>query len=127
MADRAALADSLVGATGEAQLLAINNDSLNITHDESEVKAYGVSSVFAQYVNKYESAIESGPGYTNLKTRPERENSVFGKTNIKIWDSSWKGKKVHQIRALRSARIREGLDADQGYKKIANQRLLPRE
>ena len=87
------------------------------THGISETRAFGVSSVFAQFSlggGSGESAITSAGGITTFKLDlpPVKSTTVGGQA---IWKSSWQTLDVQEIRANRTAAIADGLRKDSRY------------
>src|SRR5438128_2590205 len=102
-------AASTPGATAEveAAATAVLNGALHVTHGASETRAYGVSSVFAEFTlggGTDESPISSQGGTTifKLSLPPIMGISVGGET---IWKSSWKNAEINKIREFRSKAI----------------------
>ena len=85
-----------------------------------------MSSVFAQVVNRNESMVSGSAGNTTINFNAKQESSGIEGTGINYWEPGWAGKKVNEIRALRTERIATGLAASPGYQKKANARLAPR-
>lgn len=96
---------------------AVYNGPLRVTHGASETRAYGVSSVFAEFTlggGTGESAISSAGGTTTFKfdLPPVKSNTVGGES---IWKSSWQKLDIATIRANRTAAIAKGLSKDSRY------------
>jgi hypothetical protein len=93
------------------------NGPLNVTHRDTETRAYGVSSVFAEFTlggGTGESAVSSAGGTTTFKfdLPPVKSVTVGGES---VWKSSWQKLDIATIRANRSAAIAKGLPKDARY------------
>ena len=97
---------------------AVNNGISRITHGASEMRAYGVTSVFAEFTlggaTGEESAVSGSFGNTTYKTElpPIRSTTVGGES---IWKSSWQKIDVATVRARRIMAIGKGINNDPRY------------
>lgn len=96
---------------------AVMNGHLRVTHGASETRAFGVSSVFAEFRlggGKDDSAISSGGGTTSFKfdVPPVKSITVGGEP---IWKSSWQSLSNDEKREKRAAAIAKGLKNDPDY------------
>lgn len=115
VADNSDYQGALLAAYSDAndpggKIEAVMSGSLRVTHGQSETRAFGVSSVFAEFLlggGAGGSAMSAGGGTTfNLGGEPERAINVGGES---IWKSSWQKLDVETIRKNRSAAIAKGL------------------
>ncbi len=100
--------------------------TLRITHEESETRAYIVSSVFAEFTiggGTGEDAFSSTGGTTTWKFNlpPEISINVGGEA---VWKSSWKKNSNDKIREDRMKAIKAGLVKDTRYSRILNDKIL---
>lgn len=96
---------------------AVMNGPLRVTHGASETRAFGVSSVFAEFRlggGKDESAVSNGSGTTTWKfdLPPVKSATVGGEP---IWKSSWQSLTNDEKREKRAAAIAKGLKNDPDY------------
>ncbi len=90
---------------------AVMNGPLRVTHGQSETRAFGVSSVFAEFTmgGATNDAAMTNSGSTvtfNLSQDPVKAVNVGGES---IWKSSWQKLDVETVRKNRSAAIAKGL------------------
>ena len=131
VADRSDLADAMLSAqTGDpdfktgAYMGVVNNDALNLTSNQTETTAYGVSSVFAEFVLKNEGGSQSSAGTTVIGGGGVQQDlSLAG---VKIWNPSWATLDKEKVRANRSAAIADGLKKDSYYPTVTNNRFIDR-
>jgi RHS repeat-associated protein len=110
----AALAANNLGSLGLGEYI----HDLRPTHGATETKAYGVSSVFAQFTmggGTGESAISgnSSVGFVIKFDQPPVKSITVGGESI--WKSSWQKLDAEEIRSKRSAAIAKGLPKDSRY------------
>jgi hypothetical protein len=113
--DHADYQDALIAAGKIGTEEAVNkvlNGGLNVTHGVSETRAFGVSSVFAEFTLGGSSGPQMGGGTFVLGGDPEKSITVGGES---IWKSSWQKLDIEKIRANRSAAIEKGLKKDPIY------------
>jgi len=118
----AKLAASLDATDPEGKVLAVEGGPLRVTHGQSETRAFGVSSVFAEFTMggaTSESAMTSSNGTVtfNLSQEPVKATNVGGEA---IWKSSWQKLDVETVRKNRSAAIAKGLPKSD-YAPVLNQ------
>ncbi|MFV0387899.1 MAG: RHS repeat-associated core domain-containing protein [Pyrinomonadaceae bacterium] len=128
--DYADYQDALINAgktdSGDgSKVMAVLNGSLNITHRASETRAYGVSSVFAQFTlggASKEGGVTSEGGTTTwtFQTEPVKSTDLGGES---VWKSSWANLDKEKIRANRSAAIQKGLPKDARYAPNLDKRI----
>ena len=118
-ADRSALVDAFLpalksdpdGTKGDIQKV-IDNDALNLTSNQTETKAYGVTSVIAEF---------------SLKSN---QNLSLGDSGVVIaGDPAWAKLDKTKLMSERSAAIANGLSKDSNYSKKGNKdefRFIPR-
>jgi hypothetical protein len=118
--DHADYQDALIaaGKSGdEAKVMAVLNGPLRITNRASETRAYGVSSVFAQFTlggGVNESVVTSSFGTTTINFNPEPIKAV-NLGGEEVWKSSWANLDIEKIRAHRTKAIEIGLPKDSRY------------
>jgi hypothetical protein len=96
---------------------AVLNGPLRITHRASETRAYGVSSVFAQFTlggAAQQGGMTSSGGTSTwrFETEPVRSTQLGGQS---VWSSEWQRLDNEAIRARRREAIRIGLPRDARY------------
>ena len=111
VADNQAYQGALLSATTIEAADAIMAGPLRVTHGASETRAFGISSVFAEFTlggAASESGMMSGGGSTtfSLGGDPVKSIRVGGED---IWKSSWQKLDIETIRKNRSTAIAKGL------------------
>lgn len=105
----------------EAAVNAVLSGPLRVTHGQTETRAYGVSSVFSEFVmggGEGKPTVESSGGTTtfNLNQEPVKASEVGGED---VWKSSWQKLDIDTIRSKRSTAISKGLPKSE-YKPVLN-------
>ncbi len=113
VADNSEYQSALLSASNvsEAAVNAVIAGPLRVTHGQSETRAFGISSVFAEFLlggGAGGSGMTSGGGSTtfSLGGEPEKAINVGGES---IWKSSWQKLDIETVRKNRSAAIAKGL------------------
>jgi len=126
VADNQAYQSALLAAANvsEAAVNAVMTGPLRVTHGQSETRAFGVSSVMAEFTMggaATESAMTSAGGTTtfSLGGDPVKSINVGGEA---IWKSSWQKLDIETIRKNRSAAIAKGLPKSD-YKPLLDKQI----
>ncbi|MGD9560857.1 MAG: RHS repeat domain-containing protein [Pyrinomonadaceae bacterium] len=117
--DHADYQDGLIAAGKVGTEAAVNAAlAANPTHRQSETRAYGVSSVFAQFTlggATKESGMSSpslGTTVWTFSSEPVKATTLGGQ---EVWKSTWKNLDVSEIRQKRREAINKGLPKDARY------------
>jgi RHS repeat-associated protein len=117
----AALASDPNDANGS--LTAVFNGPLNMTSNATETRAYGVSSVLAEFMLKNEVSPASGGGTFVMGNNQYVQQSV-SLGGVNIWNPSWAAVDVKTVRQTRSSAIATGLKNDPYYSAKANKKFV---